>query len=287
MLKYWIKTVAVLSSVMYLCSCASIVSKSSKSLPIISQPDDATCEIIDIKSGLTIHKSKTPSTVTLESSSGYFQNAKYKVKLTKEGYIPREQNVESSVNGWYFGNIVFGGLLGILIVDPATGAMWKIYDDNVNIKMYPDSKDGKLSMIKETFKGEELFKNGEYDQVIASATEAISYYPEYVNAYCIRSAAYTKKSDFDRALTDAEKAIELQPDNSRNYLARADVHVAKGDYNKALTDIDKAITLKPDYGDALFERGKIKVKLNNSIEAKNDMKSACDNGNSSACNYQF
>jgi hypothetical protein len=32
------------------------------------------------------------------------------------------------MDGWYIGNILFGGLIGILIVDPLTGAMWKLDD---------------------------------------------------------------------------------------------------------------------------------------------------------------
>jgi hypothetical protein len=34
--------------------------------------------------------------------------------------------VEGQVNGWYFGNIIFGGLIGLLAVDPATGAMYTL-----------------------------------------------------------------------------------------------------------------------------------------------------------------
>jgi hypothetical protein len=37
----------------------------------------------------------------------------------------------ADIDGWYFGNLLFGGLIGILIVDPATGAMWKL-PENVN-----------------------------------------------------------------------------------------------------------------------------------------------------------
>ena len=32
------------------------------------------------------------------------------------------------MDGWYIGNIVFGGLIGWLVVDPASGAMWKLQD---------------------------------------------------------------------------------------------------------------------------------------------------------------
>lgn len=32
------------------------------------------------------------------------------------------------MDGWYVGNIIFGGLIGLLLVDPITGAMWKLPD---------------------------------------------------------------------------------------------------------------------------------------------------------------
>jgi hypothetical protein len=40
--------------------------------------------------------------------------------------------VDSRINGWYVGNIVFGGLIGWLIVDPLTGAMWALDAEHVN-----------------------------------------------------------------------------------------------------------------------------------------------------------
>lgn len=287
MLCRWVKEVAVLSSAFYLCSCASIVSGGPKALPIMSQPDEANCEIIDVRTGNTILKTKTPYTATLERSAGFFQSAKYKVKLTKEGYLPQEHQVDSSINGWYFGNIVFGGLLGILIIDPATGAMWKIYDDNINAKLYPDNKEGRIAMATEKYNGEEPFKNNDYDQAISDTTTAIGYYPEYVDAYCLRSAAFAKKGELEKAMNDANKAIELKPDQPRGYKERAELYTTKGEFDNALTDLNKAISLKADYADALFVRGKTNIKLNKSVEAKTDMQSACKMGNSSACNYQF
>lgn len=43
-----------------------------------------------------------------------------------DGYTTKEIIVSAKLNGWYFGNIFFGGVIGMLIVDPLTGAMWKI-----------------------------------------------------------------------------------------------------------------------------------------------------------------
>ncbi len=129
--------------------CASIVSGGPKTLPITSTPDDAVCEIVDTRSGTTIMKTRTPFTATLANDSGFFQNASYLVKISKEGYVPREIPLEAGVNGWYFGNIIFGGLLGILIVDPATGAMWKIHQDSIAVNLYPDTPEGRSELDKE------------------------------------------------------------------------------------------------------------------------------------------
>ena len=43
-------------------------------------------------------------------------------------------NIKPTPNGWYLaGNFIFGGLLGWLIVDPATGAMWNLKPHHTSI----------------------------------------------------------------------------------------------------------------------------------------------------------
>lgn len=45
----------------------------------------------------------------------------------KTGYDSHSAVIRRKADGWYiFGNLVFGGLVGWLIVDPLTGAMWKL-----------------------------------------------------------------------------------------------------------------------------------------------------------------
>ena len=48
------------------------------------------------------------------------------------GYKERVVPVHFKMNGWYAGNLLFGGFIGLLIVDPATGAMWKIDNEYMN-----------------------------------------------------------------------------------------------------------------------------------------------------------
>ena len=113
-----------------LCSCASIVSKSNWPVTISSNPSGAKITITNEKTGQAIHVGETPASVVLKSGAGYFKSARYRVDYSKSGYAPATAYLSPSINGWYFGNLVFGGLLGFLIVDPATGAMFRMPADH-------------------------------------------------------------------------------------------------------------------------------------------------------------
>jgi len=73
-----------------------------------------------------LSKGTTPATVTLNSSSGYFKGATYHIMFSREGNKDTYSIIDSTINGWYWGNILFGGIIGFLIIDPVTGAMWKL-----------------------------------------------------------------------------------------------------------------------------------------------------------------
>ena len=69
----------------------------------------------------------------------YFQSNKqeYQIEIKKEGYSPKLFTISASLDGWYIGNILLGGLIGMLIVDPASGAMFKISEKQVNETLSP------------------------------------------------------------------------------------------------------------------------------------------------------
>ena len=73
--------------------------------------------------------------VRLKASNGFFSKAEYQLRLSAPGYDERIIPITFSLDGWYFGNILFGGLIGMLIVDPATGAMWKIDTEYINVTL--------------------------------------------------------------------------------------------------------------------------------------------------------
>jgi hypothetical protein len=118
-------------TVLLLTGCASIVSKSSWPITINSTPSEAKISIKD-KKGIEIYTGSTPATLKLKSGAGFFSKARYQVTLEKVGFDKKVVPVEFKLNGWYFGNIIFGGPLGLLIIDPATGAMFKLETEFLN-----------------------------------------------------------------------------------------------------------------------------------------------------------
>lgn len=128
------KSTLAAAVILSLTGCASIVSKSQWPVTIQSKPAGAKC-VVAKADGVAIHTGDAPMTVTLASSKGFFSAAEYKINCQKEGYQPTEAKLEGSISGWYLGgNLLFGGLIGYLIVDPATGAMWKL-EDNLTVTM--------------------------------------------------------------------------------------------------------------------------------------------------------
>ena len=138
--------VMLVSIAMTMTGCATIISGSTQAVTIKSVPDSATLSITN-KSGEKIHSGQTPATVNLKRGAGFFKAENYAITLEKAGYQPKTVNVTGTVNGWYVANIVFGGLIGLLIVDPATGAMYSLSPDVVNTTLQQEgittAKNGK------------------------------------------------------------------------------------------------------------------------------------------------
>jgi hypothetical protein len=129
-----IKNLLLLIVPLIFTGCASIIDGGSKSVQINSNPEGAKVTISN-RAGKKVSVQTTPAIVTLERSSGYFRGEDYKLVFEEAGYHPYEMHVTSSIDGWYFGNILFGGLIGMLIVDPATGDMFTLAPREVNCNL--------------------------------------------------------------------------------------------------------------------------------------------------------
>lgn len=115
---------AVAASAFLLAGCASIFAGTSQKFDIKSDPHSANIEIRD-ENDEVVFTGTTPDTVKLKKKQAYFVAKEYEVTIEKSGFKPVVITLRPSAGGWYIvGNAFIGGLIGWVIVDPLTGAMW-------------------------------------------------------------------------------------------------------------------------------------------------------------------
>lgn len=118
----------MITSSVFLTGCATVVGDSEYAVSVTSKPANANFEITNSENEV-IAGGITPDVVLLPSSDGYFSGAKYFIAFTKDNYDLSTVTLNSNLNGWYFGNLLFGiggVVIGGLIIDPITGAMWEL-----------------------------------------------------------------------------------------------------------------------------------------------------------------
>jgi len=137
------RTILLFALFLALSGCATIVSRSSYPVVVRSVPADATINIVNSR-GKTVYTGQTPAVVNLRAGESFFRAGRYTVFFERQGYVDDVFPVQASLDGWYFGNVVFGGLIGMLIVDPATGAMYSIDTQVVSVALQeqPQSTSG-------------------------------------------------------------------------------------------------------------------------------------------------
>jgi len=127
-------TTLVLAIFILLPGCATIFGHSSYPVSIDTNPSSANISITD-KKGKEVFKGQSPAVVKLKGGAGYFSKAEYQVRLSKPGYNEQVVTVDYKLNGWYFGNLLIGGVLGMVVVDPLTGAMWKLDTPPIDVTL--------------------------------------------------------------------------------------------------------------------------------------------------------
>jgi hypothetical protein len=111
--------------------CASIVDGRDKQVKLNSTPPGARVTVFN-KSGAQVASETTPAVLRLPRNHGVYTSETYNVRFDLTGYYPSEITIDTKLNGWYFGNILFGGAIGLALVDPMTGAMWTLSPTDVN-----------------------------------------------------------------------------------------------------------------------------------------------------------
>lgn len=106
-------------------SCATIVHGTRQSISISSMPSEA-CVWVD-----RTFVGRTPIIVEMTRKDNHV------VCIQLEGYQPYEAVFTRQMSGWVFGNIVFGGVIG-LAVDAISGGLYKLTPEQVHAQMAAD-----------------------------------------------------------------------------------------------------------------------------------------------------
>lgn len=132
-----VATATLISASLLASGCSSIVHNGQRNVFINSKPEGAQVTVTTAE-GRAVTIQKTPCSILLAPKKGYFSGQSYKLKFDLAGYRTAELNLRPSLSGWYWGNLLFGGLIGMLIVDPLTGAMWNISPDKIDYPLSPE-----------------------------------------------------------------------------------------------------------------------------------------------------
>ncbi|MES2596921.1 MAG: PEGA domain-containing protein [Verrucomicrobiota bacterium] len=113
----------LITCLLFLGSCATIISGDSQKVAITSQPPGAQVKIDGTPSGLV-----TPAEADLVRRSSH------QIELELKGYAPYITTLTPSFNPVALGNILIGGLIGIAC-DSSTGAINKFSPGKVDAVM--------------------------------------------------------------------------------------------------------------------------------------------------------
>lgn len=111
-----------LSTIASLTGCATIVHGTSQSVAITSNPANASVWIDRAYAG------NTPVIVDMSRRDSHI------VTIELEGYKPYEVVFSRHLSGWGFGNMAFGGFVG-LAVDAVTGGLYTLTPDQINVEL--------------------------------------------------------------------------------------------------------------------------------------------------------
>jgi len=187
--------VPLLSLVLLTGGCATLTKGGSQTVTVDTDPSGAVCTLArDAKTLAVINP--TPGSVPVEKAKGTIA-----IGCTKQGYLEASGNLASEFQAMTFGNILFGGIVGI-VVDAASGAMHE-YPAKVTITLIPDAF-GTVAARDEFF-----------DRMLAALEREAAEVKERIDQKCARG-------DCERQLAAAEagKAEKLAEIERRRASAR-------------------------------------------------------------------
>lgn len=118
----FVKLTSFMLILLLVSGCCTIMLSPEQDVGITSNPSGAKITIDGKEVG------NTPMTTSLARKNAH------SIKIQLDGYMPYEIHLTKNTSSWVFGNIIFGGLIG-LVVDMATGALYELTPDQVQANL--------------------------------------------------------------------------------------------------------------------------------------------------------
>lgn len=119
----------VLSTIVFISACSTIVTGTDQTVTFNSEPDGATVTVAGLAIG------KTPLSTKIDKGKNQA------VTFEKEGYKTFTTKLSTTTNAWFFGNILIGGLLGST-TDGVSGAIHEFSPDQYFVTLTPETPFG-------------------------------------------------------------------------------------------------------------------------------------------------
>jgi len=116
----------LISTSSLLTSCATIMHGTRQNIGISSNPSNASVWVDHAYIG------NTPIIVEMSRKNNHI------VRIELDGYQPYEATFSKQVSGWVFGNVIFGGIIG-LAVDAISGGIYSLTPDQIQAEMRTNS----------------------------------------------------------------------------------------------------------------------------------------------------
>jgi len=105
--------------------CATIMNGTTQDVGITTTPSGAEVAIDNVSYGMT------PLIAKLSRKDNHW------IRIEMHGYHRFDATLTKSTSGWVWGNIIFGGLIG-LAIDAISGGLYKLSPDQVNAVLMKD-----------------------------------------------------------------------------------------------------------------------------------------------------
>ncbi|GFR00300.1 RNA polymerase II-associated protein 3 [Trichonephila clavata] len=143
-----------------------------------------------------------------------------------------------------------------------------------------------LALVKKD-KGNEFFKNGDYDSAINSYTVGMELDPENALLPANRAMAFLKKEQFQTAENDCNLCLSLDPTYVKAYLRRGTARKALDKTDLARSDFIKVLELEPENKQARLELEKLNKKMDTEEGNKKPLRVGKSDALSQECSSNF